>query len=272
MPNDPTTRPPTLLWLRRDLRLGDHPGWAAALEPGGPVVPVFILDPVIEDAYGAAPLWRLAESLADLAAALGAKGSRLILRRGAAQAVLDDLIRETGARRVVWSRLYDSASIVRDRDIKASLKDSGVEAVSVNASLLFEPWEVETKTGGFYKVYTPFWRAVRDRDIDIPMSAPGDLAAPQTWPQSDRLADWRLGAAMDRGAAVVARHANVGEARAEGRLGAFIGQKIDRYKADRDLPGEEATSRLSENLTYGEPAAAPWTGWAASAPGRPKAS
>ncbi|MEL6481357.1 MAG: deoxyribodipyrimidine photo-lyase, partial [Pseudomonadota bacterium] len=32
---------PTILWFRRDLRLSDHPGWEAALEAGGPVIPVF---------------------------------------------------------------------------------------------------------------------------------------------------------------------------------------------------------------------------------------
>ena len=53
-----TTPAPTLLWLRRDLRLSDHPGWHKALEGGGPVIPVYILDPVLEDSLGAAPAWR----------------------------------------------------------------------------------------------------------------------------------------------------------------------------------------------------------------------
>ena len=35
---------PTILWFRRDLRLDDNPALAAAVERGGPVVPVFILD------------------------------------------------------------------------------------------------------------------------------------------------------------------------------------------------------------------------------------
>ena len=72
---------PTLLWLRRDLRLGDNPALTAAIARGGPVLPVFILDPLVE-AWGAAPRWRLEASLRDLAARLAAKGSRLILRRG----------------------------------------------------------------------------------------------------------------------------------------------------------------------------------------------
>ncbi len=39
--------------------------------------------------------------------------------------------------------------------------------------VLLEPWTVETGQGGFYRVYTPFWRAVQDRDVAAPLAAPG---------------------------------------------------------------------------------------------------
>jgi deoxyribodipyrimidine photo-lyase len=44
----------------------------------------------------------------------------------------------------------------------------------------------------------------------------------------------------------------VGEEAARGRLGSFIANSIEDYKARRDFPGEESTSRLSENLAWGE--------------------
>ncbi|MEM9198570.1 MAG: FAD-binding domain-containing protein, partial [Pseudomonadota bacterium] len=44
----------------------------------------------------------------------------------------------------------------------------------------------------------------------------------------------------------------VGEAAAAARLDAFIDSAVDAYKAERDRPDLPATSRLSENLTYGE--------------------
>ncbi|MEM9140219.1 MAG: deoxyribodipyrimidine photo-lyase [Pseudomonadota bacterium] len=251
----------TLLWLRRDLRLVDHPGWAEALAQDGPVVPVFILDPLIEESYGAAPLWRLGESLGALSQDLEARGSRLILRRGPAGTVLDELIGETGATSIVWSRLYDRRSIERDTAIKAALTDRGLTVKSVNSSLLFEPWDVTNKTGGIYRVYTPYWKAVRDASVRATLPVPGDLAAPGVWPASDRLQDWRLGAAMNRGAAVVARHAQVGEAKAAARLEAFIAGKIGRYRTERDFPALDAVSGLSENFTYGE--ISPQQAWAA---------
>ncbi len=250
--DNPPDAPPTLLWLRRDLRLGDHPGWEAALAVRGPVIPVFVLDQLIEAQYGAAPLWRLGESLRALARNLETRGSRLILRRGDALAALRALIAETGARRVVWSRLYDAGSIARDRAIKEALGAEGVDVSSVNASLLFEPWTVRTGGGGFYRVFTPFWKAVRTGAVGEPTASPGSLSPPSRWPAGERLEDWRLASAMGRGAAVVGRHAAVGEDAARARLAEFAAARIDRYAGDRDRPDMAATSRLSENLAYGE--------------------
>jgi deoxyribodipyrimidine photo-lyase len=46
---------------------------------------------------GAAAKWRLGQSVAAFARELGRIGSRLILRRGPALAVLEQLVAETGA-------------------------------------------------------------------------------------------------------------------------------------------------------------------------------
>ena len=243
---------PTLLWLRRDLRLSDHPGWEAALAAGGPVIPVFILDPLIERDWGAAPLWRLGESLAALAQSLDERGSRLILRRGEAREALGSLAAETGAGRVVWSRHYEPDRAIQDAEVASALRASDIEVETVDGFLLHDPERVETSDGGHYRVFTPFWRAIRDIEVPAPRSAPGSLAAPDSWPRSDVLTEWRLGGRMQRGAEVVARHAVVGEAAAEGRLGAFVANSLGDYASQRDRLDRNATSGLSENLTYGE--------------------
>ncbi len=241
----------TLLWLRRDLRLSDHPALGAAIARGGPVIPAFIHDDLTEQ-LGAAPKWRLGLSLEDLSRRLEAVGSRLILRRGAALDVLRALVSETGAGAVYWSRAYDPDSVARDKAVKAALKADGLEACSHEGHLMFEPWTVETGAGGFYKVYTPFWRAVKDRDVPSPEAAPSHIPAPQVWPQSDALDDWDMAAAMNRGAAVCRPYQRVGEEAAQDRLGWFTGHAIGAYDTARDLPAEDGTSGLSENLALGE--------------------
>jgi deoxyribodipyrimidine photo-lyase len=78
------------------------------------------------------------------------------------------------------------------------------------------------------------------------------LAAPDRWPASDRIEDWHLAHRMHRGAAFVLPHQAVGEVAAQARLDIFVDQTIDRYRDLRDRPDLPGTSRLSENLTYGE--------------------
>jgi deoxyribodipyrimidine photo-lyase len=244
------TDTPLILWFRRDLRLADHPMLTAAIATGRPVVPLFILDPETE-AIGAAPKWRLGLSLADFAKRLAGLGVRLILRRGPALDVLRAVIAETGATGVHWTRLYDPAAIARDTAIKAALKGQ-VEAVSHGGHLLHEPHTVATGTGGFYRVYTPYWRAVRARDVAAPDPAPMRLRAPSTWPASDVLDDWQLGRDMQRGAAIVLPFQRVGEEAALARLAWFLAGPVDRYDTARNLCAEAGTSGLSQNLALGE--------------------
>ncbi len=242
---------PTIWWVRKDLRLSDNPALLAALDCGGPLIPVFILDEVF-GAYGAAPLWRFGLGVAALATQLEEKGSRLILRQGKAEDALSALVRETGAKAVRWCRAYDPDQVARDKAVKARLEASGVDAKSCPGHLLFEPWSVETGQGNFYKVYTPFWKSVKDRDVPEPERAPAKLPAPQNWPAGDSLDDWNLGKRMRRGAAVVEPYLCVGEDKARDRLKRFIDTRVEDYKSCRDLPAVDGTSKLSENLTWGE--------------------
>ncbi len=242
---------PIIYWLRRDLRLGDHPGLTAVAATGRPVIPVFIFDDLIE-AHGAAPKWRLGLAVEHFARMLEGIGSRLILRRGNALDVLCDLVAHTGAGAVHWSRAYDPAAIARDTDVKAALKEGGLEAKSHRGHLLFEPWTVKTKTGGFYKVFTPMWKAVRGLEVAQDLPPVSHLKTPDDWPDSDDIGAWDMGGAMRRGATIVSKHVCVGEEAANRRLATFIEDKVANYVEARDIPSVDGTSRLSENLTYGE--------------------
>ena len=186
---------PLVLWFRRDLRLADQPMLAAAAATGRPLVPLFILDPETE-ALGAAPKWRLGLAVEAFAAALKAAGSRLCLRRGPALAVIEALLAETGATGVRWTRLWAPDWRARDEGVRAALTARGIEVATCGGHTIHEPLDIATGKGEPYRVYTPFWKAVRGRPVPPPSPAPSHLPPPEDWPLSDRLADWRMGAAM----------------------------------------------------------------------------
>ncbi|MEM9970273.1 MAG: deoxyribodipyrimidine photo-lyase [Pseudomonadota bacterium] len=242
---------PVIWWIRRELRLADNPALMACIDSGRPVIPVFVLDEVF-DTYGACPLWRFGLGAEAFADTLEAMGSRLIFRRGKALDVLRALVKETGADVVRWGRAYDPDQVARDKAVKAALEDGGIDAKSIAGHLLFEPWTAETKTGGFYKVYTPFWKAVKDRDPGALLDPPSNIPAPENWPDSDDPAEWNLSRPMQRGADVVRPYLVVGEKAARDRLDAFIDGPVAEYNDQRDFPGVRGTSRLGENLAWGE--------------------
>ena len=199
---------PVIYWIRRDFRLADNPALVAACAQVAPVIPVFINDEGVAG-LGAAPKWRLGVGVAAFADVLRDQGSDLVLRRGDARSVLMALVAETGAVQVHWNRLYDPESRQRDEGVKSALRAAGITATSHAGHLIHEPWQAQTGTGGFYKVYTPFWKTLRDRDV-APCLAVPHLPAPAAFPAGDTLAAWDLGRAIDRGAAIVAPHCQIG--------------------------------------------------------------
>lgn len=242
---------PVIVWLRRDLRLVDNPALLAASQTGRPVIPVFVRDPIFE-AQGAAPLWRFGCALRFFANALQQQGSRMILRSGRALDQLQALMRETGACALYWNRSYDPDGIARDTEIKAHFAARGVDVQSFAGNTLMEPWQVKTKTGGHFRVYSPFWRALSVMEIPRALPAPQRLSAPENWPHSEALTDWELERGMQRGAAVVEPHLMVGERAAHNRLDQFLTDQLTQYAEGRDFPARAVTSGLSEPLTYGE--------------------
>jgi deoxyribodipyrimidine photo-lyase len=244
---------PVIVWFRQDLRLADNPALTAAVDTGRPIIPVYILDstPGVRQPGGAG-LWWLDKSLAALGEALETLGSKLVLRKGEALAVLVDLVRETGAGAVYWNRLYDGGAVERDKAVKAELAAAGVDARSFNAALLNEPWQVATGSGGPFKVFTPYWRAVRAGTAPAaPLPAPKRLTPPAVWPESERLGAWRLHPRAPDWS-VGFGDWRPGEAGAADQLQAFLDGAVDGYGEARDLPAIAGTSRLSPHLAFGE--------------------
>ena len=247
--------PATLLWFGRDLRLADNPALAAALARGGPLIPIFLLDDAEAGAWapGGASRWWLDASLAALDRELSQRGSRLILRRGPAAEALDRLIDETGADAVYWNRRYEPWAVARAERLKSALKRRGLDARSLNAALLREPWTLATQQGGPYRVFTPFWKALRAEPLAPPGApAPQRIPAPEAFPESDRLEDWSLRPSQPDWAGGLRAAWQPGEAGAQARLADFADAAALEYRDQRDRPDRDGTSRLSPHLHFGE--------------------
>jgi deoxyribodipyrimidine photo-lyase len=245
---------PSIVWFRQDLRLRDNPALRAAIQRGGPVVPVFVWAPEEEGdwAPGSASRWWLHHSLRSFNDELNEVGSRLIIRHGGSFRQLETLINEAGAEAVFWNRRYEPSVVRRDKDIKAVLQEQGIVTESFNGCLLYEPWEVATKQGKPYQVFTPYWKACRALGEPAePLSEPRKLRLPDRWPKSEPLESLALEPAIDW-AAGIKESWQPGTTGAQTQLRRFLNQTVGDYKQQREIPGEVGTSRLSPHLHFGE--------------------
>lgn len=245
---------PSIVWFRQDLRLDDHAPLRAALERKAPIIPVYIWAPDEEEAWlpGAASRWWLHQSLESLQGEIEHKGGRLIIRKGGTLQILRSLIDETNARAVYWNRRYEPAAVKRDAKIKSALREAGILAESFNGSLLYEPWEIRSKSDAPYRVFTPFSHALFARgDLPACLPMPRHLPEPYAWPNSLKLSELGLEPNVDWAS-------GMREAWEPGRTGAhkelkrFLKQALVDYRAGRERPAEPGTSRLSPHLHFGE--------------------
>ncbi len=246
------TAAPSIVWFRDDLRLADHPALEAGLNRGGPLVLLYLLDEVNAGIrpLGGASRWWLHGSLRALGDDIRTRGGRLVLRRGAAEETIPELVRETGAGAIYWNRRYGASRDI-DARLKARLRADGLEARSFAANLLVEPTAVETEQGTPYRVFTPFWRAAQQRPMREPLPAPERLDAASEAVAGDDLDDWMLLPTRPDWAAGLQAAWQPGESAAAARLDEFSRDILSDYDR-RDHPGEDVTSRLSPRLRFGE--------------------
>ncbi|MSX18974.1 MAG: deoxyribodipyrimidine photo-lyase, partial [Actinobacteria bacterium] len=94
----------SILWFRRDLRIGDHPALCEALKNSDEIVPVFILDPALIGQSGSKRLAYLGQSLRKLDESLG---GGLHVMVGDVVDVLKDLQKRYGADEVHISQEFE---------------------------------------------------------------------------------------------------------------------------------------------------------------------
>jgi len=233
----------SILWFRQDLRLSDNHALVAAAE--GVFAAVYILDEKI----GGAQRWWLHYSLKALAEDLAARGVSLILRRGDPVSVLKALMAETGAATIHATRAYEPWWQAAD----AALGD----ALTLHAgNYLAHPPTVLTGSGGRYKIFTPYWKALLERmPPPLPLPVPAKLAGIEA--KSERLEDWDLLPTRPDWATGF-------DVWMPGEAGAKVSLKaaldiVEGYHEGRNMPSEAGTSRLSPHLHFGE--VSPATAW-----------
>ncbi len=246
-----------IVCFRNDFRLRDNPALSVAVDRGFYVIPVFIYDTeaIGYCKLGGASKWWLDQSIRDINKQFEALGARLILRHGPTLSVLRDIVVSVSASAVFWNRRYTLSERSVDQSCKKMLNGMGIEVESFRGSLLVEPWTTENKEGNPFKVYTPFWKSIKDRAIPEPV----DLKKKEIqFPpflnsvKSESIDVFDLVTPGIKWQDSFHEFWEVSESKAHTIIGEFIENAVGAYSRDRDRPDLDGTSSISPYLRWGQ--------------------
>jgi deoxyribodipyrimidine photo-lyase len=239
-----------MVWLRRDLRLHDHPALNAALGQADRVIPVFCFDPgLLVGRHASGPRTQfLLECLDDLDRGLKQRGGRLFVRRGPPESELTALAQECGVESVHFSADVGAFARQREQRVTAALRDAGIGVTAHPGLFAVDDLNaIRTGSGGPYTVFTPFlakWLQTERREVH---GAPRAVPVPGTAVDAGSLPTLaELGLVQELADPIAG-----GERAARKAVGHWVSGAVKGYADDRDAVGADGVSRLSPYLHFG---------------------
>ncbi|HTU70614.1 MAG TPA: deoxyribodipyrimidine photo-lyase [Candidatus Baltobacteraceae bacterium] len=238
---------PFIFRFTRDLRIDDHAGLARAAAHGD-VIPVLVLDRAIEARLARSPRRAafFCAAVAALDTALRERGTRLLVRRGAAGAVLKNVARACGAAGVAWSASYDGSGVAGDARVQSELEEAGLRAVLVHDAPAIPPEETAAARpsgGDGYRAFAPYfdvWRTLRPASYDVPLL----VRFARCELQSEQLP-------LSHEFGAIERAIESGSTRARAVLERFLTGPATQYAFAVNVPSNEGTSHLAAHLSFG---------------------
>ena len=245
-----------LFWHRRDLRISDNIGLAAACQQTNKVVGVFCFEPQIlqRDDIAPARVTYMIGCLQELQESYLQIGSQLLILHQRSQLAIPRLAEALKATKVIWNLDIEPFAQKRDETVKETLKAKGISTETYWDQLLHPPGKILTKSETPYTVYTPFWRnwsqqpkqsvaagvtqleGLNQEELDI-VQQTGVIPLPNAK---------ELGYLWQNPLLL-----NPGETAALEKLTEFCTYKLSEYQLQRNFPAIDGTSQLSAALKFG---------------------
>ncbi len=230
-----------MLWLRRDLRLRDHPALHEAAKRG-PVAALFVLDQRLLAPAGDPRLAFLYRTLRALDGQLREHGGRLLVRRGNPVVEVPKAAREAAAESVHVSADFGPYGRQRDEAVEQALGD--IALVRTGSPYAVAPGRVRKQDGTPFKVYTPFYRAWEQHGWRAPASV---IAGRVEWHAELAGVDIPDEPSLPAGLALP----EPGEDAALAAWRAYRKAALAAYAEVRNRPDLDRTSHMSVYLKWG---------------------
>ena len=134
-------------------------------------------------------------------------------------------------------------------------KKPSLFVILINGYLLSEPWELKNKSGNFFKVFTPFWKAnfeaLSNKEKLISLSNQYKFYK-KNINSVLKIDELKLNIPKKEWMNRILSYWDIGENAAKLKLTKFINNKLYNYNTGRDRPDTDFTSKISPHLHFGE--------------------
>lgn len=245
-----------ICWFRSDLRISDQPALSAAMSEGD-AIGLFVLSPEQWLEHGDSPhkvdFWLRA--LRELSDALNALNVPLKILNVPHWRDLPDCLlafcKKHSVTEVHCNREFGVNERKRDRAAYALLAQNEIQMTGHHGGTLLVPGSVKTGADQYYRVFTPFAKACREKLRTAPLrllptpKAQVASASVKRDPIPAALTGWPSSTETIRSGWPASEQA------ALERLEMFASERMVHYKRDRDYPAIPGTSTLSPYLASG---------------------
>lgn len=243
-----------LIWFRSDLRIADNPALYNASRKGT-VIAVYVLFPQQWKMQGDSPnklsFWM--SNLSELENELKKLNIPLLICQleqfQDAPEKLFELMQQSGCEGLWFNDELGIYEEQRDKLVEDRFKSEGLQVHRFISQTLVEPGTLKNKQGNYFKVFTPFKKAIFQQlssALLSPLPAPSKqkpISTPKT-----KLNYQTMFKATAEG---LDQRWPAGEEAAHQRLTTFINKQAGDYKAQRDIPSIDGTSSISPYLVAG---------------------
>nr|WP_235420883.1 deoxyribodipyrimidine photo-lyase [Jeotgalibacillus soli] len=241
----------SLVWIRKDLRLHDHPALHYGIQ-AGEILPVYIHEENHHKwSIGSAQSWFLHYALQSFQKRIEDIGGKLLIKIGDPAKILPKLLKDYSINTILWNRSYEPTNIVMDNSLAEKLHNEGVTVKTFEGTLLLPITKIKKKDGNAFKVFTPFYKAHQKMDIPKPLATIKQMNSPVMMIE-DSLAVNDLGLLPAiKWTDGLEKRWSPSELAAIRHFNAFERNRLKHYKNGRDFPSKVYHAEMSPYLALG---------------------
>jgi deoxyribodipyrimidine photo-lyase len=187
------------------------------------------------------------ESLEDLEADIQKNNGKLMFFYGETNSIIKSIMRNMEIDIVAFNKDYTPYALKRDNDIIELCKSEKKQCNTYSDYYLYEPGTIKTDTSNVaYKKYTPFYRAVLDKNVDMPNNKKiSNFSKPRDLLENTTLSDMYKKYAADNQEILV----RGGRKNGIEKLSKAVNNQLE-YDEKRDF-FKEKTTHLSAYIKFG---------------------